>query len=104
MRSNPPAARGYCRATEVTARPSVCRLIAKFHYTDPTGPDPTRQSPRTLTETLVSAGLPVWLNTQNCAWFGSKIPVIYCELSDFDHGQCFFQNGISMALTIYRDT
>jgi len=23
-------------------------LIAKFHYTDPTGPDPTRQSPRTL--------------------------------------------------------
>ena len=25
-----------------------CRLIAKFHYTDPTGPDPTRQSPRTL--------------------------------------------------------
>jgi len=21
------------------------RVIAKFHYTDPTGPDPTRQSP-----------------------------------------------------------
>jgi len=25
-----------------------CPVIAKFHYTGPTGPDPTRQSPRTL--------------------------------------------------------
>ena len=28
-----------------------CSFIAKFHYTDPTGPDPTRQSPRTLSAT-----------------------------------------------------
>ena len=26
-------------------------FIAKFHYTGPTGPDPTTQSPRTLSET-----------------------------------------------------
>ena len=28
-----------------------------------------------------SHALPVRLNTQNCAWFGSKIYVICCELS-----------------------
>jgi len=27
---------------------TCCSIIAKFHYTDPTGPDPTGQSPRTL--------------------------------------------------------
>jgi len=29
-----------------------------------------------------SHALPVWLNTQNCAWFGSKISLICCELSE----------------------
>ena len=32
-------------------RDSDCGVLGKFRYTGPTGPDPTGQSPRTLSET-----------------------------------------------------
>jgi len=32
------------------------QVIAKLHFTGPTGPDPTKQSPRTLSETRVWSG------------------------------------------------
>jgi len=33
-------------------------LMAKFHYTSPTGPDPAKQSPPTLSETRADAADP----------------------------------------------
>jgi len=45
---------------------SLDQLSAKFHYTDPTGPDQTRQSPHTLSETRVSDK--IWSGPSSGIW------------------------------------
>ena len=48
------------------------RFTTKFHYTGPTGPDPTRQSPRTLSETRADPADFVWTGP---VWSGLVGPV-----------------------------
>jgi len=86
----------------VWARPTfnqrgVCMDSARFHYTDPTGPDPTRQSPRTLSETHTDPtdffgdpDLKVWSGPSSGIWLIRIIlgPIVLCILRYFYNESC----------------
>ena len=59
-------------------------LSDKFHYKDPTGPDPTRQSPRTLSQTRVSDE--VWSGPCSGIWLQLCRRIVAALSAHREHG------------------